>query len=147
MSSAEIGVERIRGLIPHAGAMCLLERVLEWDTRSIRCLANSHIAVDHPLRGAEGLAAVHLIEYCAQALALHRGLVAEAAGEVAPSGWLVAVRDFRLAVSRLDPLTAPLQLRARELLYFEGGTQYEVAAEAGGRELGGGRISVVKVPE
>jgi predicted hotdog family 3-hydroxylacyl-ACP dehydratase len=147
MSATTVDQARIRALVPHAGSMCLLGQVEHWDERSIRCLAGSHRDPAHPLRGAQGLAALHLIEYCAQALALHRGLVAQAAGETAPRGWLVAVRDFKLEVSRLDQLPAPLTVTARELLYFEGGTQYEVAAEADGRPLGGGRISVVKVPE
>ena len=142
-----IGQDRIRALIPHAGAMCLLEQVLHWDESSISCLATSHRDPAHPLRRAEGLSALHLIEYCAQAMALHRGLVSESKGEVAPRGWLVATRDFKLAVARLDDLPAPITITARELLYYEGGTQYEVAAEADGLALGGGRISVVKVPD
>jgi len=142
-----IGQERIRALIPHAGAMCLLEQVLDWDESSIRCLTRSHRDPTHPLRHAGGLSALHLIEYCAQAMALHRGLVAESRGETAPRGWLVSTRDFKLAVARLDDLAEPITVLARELLYFEGGTQYEVAAEAGGQTLGSGRISVVKAPQ
>ena len=142
-----IGEERIRALVPHAGSMCLLQEVLQWDETSIRCLARDHRDADHPLRLNGALSALHLIEYCAQAMALHRGLVAEAKGEPGPRGWLVSARDFRLEVARLDDLAAPLTVLARELLYFEGGTQYEVAAEAEGRRLGGGRISVVKAPD
>ena len=142
-----IGQDRIRALVPHAGAMCLLQQVLHWDDSSITCQTASHRDPAHPLRRAEGLSALHLIEYCAQAMALHRGLVSESKGEVAPRGWLVATRDFRLALTRLDELTGPITIIARELLYYEGGTQYEVAAEADGLALGGGRISVVKVPD
>ena len=142
-----IGPDRIRALIPHAGAMCLLEQVLQWDESTIRCLASSHRDAQHPLRRDGALSALHLIEYCAQALALHRGLVAEAKGEAAPRGWLVSTRDFKLAVTRLDELPAPIAVNARELLYYEGGTQYEVSAEADGQLLGSGRISVVKAPE
>jgi len=142
-----IGLERIRGLVPHAGSMCLLQRVLHWDQTGIRCAADSHRDPDHPLRRGHGLAGLHLIEYCAQALALHRGLVSEAAGERAPPGWLVSMRDFRLEVPRLDTLNSPLIIQARELVYFEGGTQYETSAEAEGREIGRGRVSVVRVPQ
>ena len=142
-----IGQDRIRALVPHAGAMCLLEQVLHWDESSITCQTGNHRDPAHPLRRAEGLSALHLIEYCAQSMALHRGLVSESKGEVAPRGWLVAARDFRLAVARLDELSGPMTVTARELLYYEGGTQYEVAAEADGLALGGGRISVVRVPE
>jgi len=142
-----IGQERIRALVPHTGAMCLLEQVLAWDESSIRCLTRSHRDPAHPLRCADRLSALHLIEYCAQAMAVHRGLVAESRGETVPRGWLVSTRDFKLVVTRLDDVPAPLTVVARELLYFEGGTQYEVAAEADGLVLGGGRISVVKVPQ
>jgi predicted hotdog family 3-hydroxylacyl-ACP dehydratase len=141
-----IGKDRIRSLVPHAGTMCLLDAVEQWDKASIVCLAHSHRAPDHPLRRDGQLAAVHLIEYCAQAMALHRGLVSEAEGERAPPGWLVSARDFRLLVPRLDDLAGALTIRARELVYFEGGTQYDISAEAEGRAIGGGRISVVKVP-
>lgn len=147
MSSGLIGEVQIRALVPHAGSMCLLQQVLRWDELSIECLARNQADAQHPLRLDGALSALHLIEYCAQAMALHRGLVAQAKGETAPRGWLVSARDFRLELARLDELPEPLIVRARELLYFEGGTQYEVAAEAGGRRLGGGRISVVKVPE
>ncbi len=142
-----IGKDRIRGLVPHAGSMCLLDAVEQWDRKTIVCRTDTHRDPQHPLRRDGQLAAVHLIEYCAQAMALHRGLVSESEGERAPPGWLVSARDFRLLVERLDDLDGPLTIRARELVYFEGGTQYEVAAEAAGLALGGGRISVVKVPE
>jgi predicted hotdog family 3-hydroxylacyl-ACP dehydratase len=145
--NAPIGKARIRGLVPHAGSMCLLDEVERWDKTSIVCLTHSHRDADNPLRRDGALAALHLIEYCAQAMALHRGLVSESEGERAPPGWLVSARDFDFAVERLDTLPGPIAIRARELVYFEGGTQYEISAECGGRPLGGGRISVVKVPD
>ena len=147
MSGGAIDLGRIRGLVPHAGSMCLLQEVLHWDQTGIRCSTASHRDPRHPLRRAQGLAGLHLIEYCAQALALHRGLVSEAAGERAPPGWLVSMREFRLAVERLDLLKGPLIITARELVYFEGGTQYEASAVAEGRDIGGGRVSVVRVPQ
>ena len=55
--------DAIAKLLPHAGRMCLLDRVLHWDERSIRCAAVSHRDADHPLRGATGLATLAGIEY------------------------------------------------------------------------------------
>ncbi len=51
-----IGQDRIRTLVPHAGAMCLLEQVLYWDESSISCQTGSHRDPAHPLRRAEGSA-------------------------------------------------------------------------------------------
>jgi predicted hotdog family 3-hydroxylacyl-ACP dehydratase len=138
---------RIRALIRHAERMCLLQRVLSWDNATIICQTSSHCDPQNPLRRDGVLRAVHLIEYCAQAMAVHRGLVSEANGERAPPGVLVSARAFTFQVERLDDIPGPLTVKARELLYFEGGTQYEVAAEADGRLLGGGRISVVRMPQ
>ena len=40
---------QIANLIPHAGDMCLLERVMAWDASSICCTTASHLLPYHPL--------------------------------------------------------------------------------------------------
>jgi len=45
-----LGREDIAALIPHRGAMCLLERVLEWDARHIVLATRTHAAPDNPLK-------------------------------------------------------------------------------------------------
>jgi predicted hotdog family 3-hydroxylacyl-ACP dehydratase len=71
-----IDVERIRELVPHAGKMCLLERVVDCDTASIRCETRSHLDRANPLRRNGHLSSVCAIEYAAQAMALHGALTA-----------------------------------------------------------------------
>ena len=81
----------IAARLPHAGRMCLLDRVLHWDELSIRCSAASHRDHDHPLREAGGLATLAGIEYAAQAAAVHGSLLTDAA---APrSGVLAALKN------------------------------------------------------
>ena len=63
--------------IPHSGSMCLLERLEGWDAESIRCTTTTHSQADNPLRTESGLLAPNAIEYAAQAMALHGGLLAE----------------------------------------------------------------------
>ena len=134
--------EAIAGLIPHAGDMCLLDRVLGWDDFSIHCRSDSHRRSDHPLRRDGRLGAVHLVEYAAQATALHHALLTPRP-ECAPTpGYLAAVRDVRLEVTWLDEIAASLDLRCRRLI--DGGI-YGFRACAGGRELASGRITVVSV--
>lgn len=70
--------ERIERLLPHRGAMCLLDEVIEWAPRSIRCAASSHRDPANPLRGPLGLSSMAGIEYGAQAMALHGALSAGA---------------------------------------------------------------------
>ena len=62
-------------LIPHAGSMCLLDRVVAHSEHDIECTARSHTSPDHPLRRDGQLSALHLVEYAAQAMAAHGALV------------------------------------------------------------------------
>lgn len=100
--------------IPHAGRMALLDGLVVWEEDRIVCTASSHPAADHPLRTASGLLAPVLIEYAAQAMALHGALAAEHAepGDKPRLGFLARTRQVRLFVARLDGLGAPLYVEA-----------------------------------
>ena len=89
----------IAALVPHAGAMCLLDQVLSWDAENILCSARSHLDPHNPLRRAGRLAAVCGLEYGLQAAALHGAL---RDGRPQPAGYVAALRDVVLHVSRLD---------------------------------------------
>ncbi len=127
--------------IPHAGRMCLLERVQNWDETAIHCLATSHKDADNPLRSRDGLPAVCGIEYAAQAMAVHAGLRAGAMAKPA-AGMLASVRDLRLAVARLDDVNGDLHIHALRLSGDDAGFIYEFNIKAGDDALMSGRIVV-----
>ncbi len=70
-----VGRQELEALIPHAGAMCLLDTVQNWDDRQIHCRSETHRNVANPLRFEGRLSALHLAEYGAQAMAIHGGLL------------------------------------------------------------------------
>lgn len=133
----------IESLIPHQGRMCLLDRVEHWDAAGIRCRSGTHRDPENPLRRDGALSAVHLVEYGAQAMAIHGGLLARAENGAARPGLLVAVRDLKLDVARLDDLSAELVVSARRLVANAGGWLYSFEAEAGGKRLASGRVGVI----
>jgi predicted hotdog family 3-hydroxylacyl-ACP dehydratase len=134
----------IRTLIPHSGLMCLLDEVLQWDDRSIACASNTHRDPANPLRRQGHLSAVHAFEYGAQAAAVHGGLRARATGTVAPPGYLAALRDGRLHVTRLDYIHLPLSVCATRL-YGEGAnTVYEFVVSAATVLVAAGRVTIVQ---
>src|SRR5437588_549812 len=96
----------IRRLIPHAGTMCLLDSVLDWDDEFIVCSTNTHRYEANPLRRDGRLSGLHALEYGAQAAAIHGGLRARAAGATAPPCYLAALRDVHLHIARLDDLAS-----------------------------------------
>lgn len=132
----------IAALIPHQGSMCLLHEVLSWDQDRICCSAISHRDPQHPLRTADGLLSVCGIEYGAQAIAVHGGLLA--AGAQAPSaGYLANAKDVSWTVERLDHIDDDLIVEATKLISESGRSIYEFTLSAQGNILVQGRVAVV----
>jgi len=129
--------------IPHSGSMCLLERLERWDAESIHCSTRTHLRPDNPLRTAGGLLAPNAVEYAAQAMALHGGLLA-AEGSTPSAGFLASARNVRFSVARLDDVDGALQVQARRLSGDTNQILYEFAVnDSAGRVLAEGRAVVV----
>jgi predicted hotdog family 3-hydroxylacyl-ACP dehydratase len=90
----------LAALLPHAGSMVLLDAVVSWDERAIRCRSRSHLAPDNPLRRDGRLHAICGVEYALQAAALHGAM--RAGGVAQKAGYVARLRDVVLAVPYLD---------------------------------------------
>ena len=139
-----INKAEIRTLIPHSGTMCLLDEVTQWDDRSITCITNTHRDPANPLRRDERLSAVHAFEYGAQAAAVHGGLRARSVGEIAPPGYLAALRDARLHVAFLDDIRSPLQICANRLFGDGANTVYECRVLADNVLLANACVTIIQ---
>lgn len=128
-------------LVPHAGAMCLITRIVSADEREIVCSTSTHRSPDNPLRHAGHLASLHIAEYGAQVMAIHGGLLDPRARE--RGGLLAGVRDLTLAVARLDDIAADIVIYAQRLIANPGGQIYSFIARASEREIAAGRVSVM----
>ncbi len=115
--------DAIRALIPHQGAMCLLDGVRDWSATRISAVARSHLDPGNPLRRDGRLAAVCGSEYGCQAAALHGALLA--GGVPQPVGWLAGLQLTRIATARLDdPALGTLAVEAVLELADPGGLIY-----------------------
>ena len=135
-----LGHADIATRIPHAGRMCLLDRVLEWDARRIRCAATNHHEADHPLREPEGLPVWAGIEYAAQAAAVHGALLAH--GE-ARAGLLGKVRNVRPGCAWLDRVASELVFSATLLHEDSSGGIYDFEAHGDGALLLKGQFTLM----
>jgi predicted hotdog family 3-hydroxylacyl-ACP dehydratase len=153
--------------LPHAGRMCLLERLESWDGDSITCIAASHRDADNPLRRGGRLHVVAGVEYAAQAMALHGNLLSattamdggsaerEAVSEGSlihwtnagavfrppAMGYLASVRDLKLELEDLATVAEDLRVTARRLSGDASGFIYEFEIRAGARALLSGRLA------
>lgn len=130
-------------LVPHTGTMCLLDEVLDFDEAHVVAGSRTHLAVDHPLAHAGRLSMAMLCEYGAQAMAVHGGLLAARDGHRAPPGYLVSLRDVRLAAGNLAEVRATLRIEATRLHGDSSGWQYQFVVSANGRTLAAGRAAVL----
>jgi predicted hotdog family 3-hydroxylacyl-ACP dehydratase len=145
----------IEARIPHHGRMCLLDEIIDWDARHIRCRTATHRAADNPLRSHDRLGTACGIEYAAQAMALHgalaggaadraaNGAVDALAGGLSRVGLLASVREVRLTVVRLDDIESDLICEVTHLAGDGLTALYEFALRDRDRSLLSGRASVI----
>ncbi len=130
-------------LIPHAGSISLLEQIVSWDQRQVVCATRSHQSLKNPLRSNGQLSAIHAIEYGAQAVAVHGGLLAHERGEAVKPGYLAALRQIRLHQSRLDEIESALTVEATRLLCDAGDLIYSFMVKAADQPIADGRVVIV----
>lgn len=135
--------EQICKLIPHSGDMCLLDSVKSWDETNIICTSKSHMKKNNPLRNNKGLPMLSLLEYGAQAIAIHGGLLAESDGEVMAEGYLAALREIKITQGMLSDIESELKITAKRI-YAEGGNMiYTIMVHANNEVLVSGRANVI----
>jgi predicted hotdog family 3-hydroxylacyl-ACP dehydratase len=117
---------QIEARLPHAGAMCLLDRVVAWDEARIVCQAAAP-AAGHPFARAQRVPAVAAVEYAAQAAALHGALLD---GDREPRhGMLAKLSEVELAAGWLDGGSNALSVRAELLVRGASGCIYAFSVD------------------
>jgi predicted hotdog family 3-hydroxylacyl-ACP dehydratase len=138
-----IGREQILMMVPHAGAMCLLDGVLHWDAVSMRCVSRRFQQPDNPMRRGDGtLGTACGIEVAAQAMAVHGRLLARTCGSPT-EGYLASVRDVWLATNHLDVASDELLIDIERTGGNALGATYRFVVTSGNIALLGGRATVV----
>ena len=132
-------------LIPHSFDMCLLDRVDSWDDNNIVCYSSSHLLNTNPLRRGENLSSIHLLEYAAQAMAVHGGLHDREQGRQMTEGYLAALRDVKIELYEINSLESELRIEANKILSQAGNMIYTFSVSLDKNVLASGRAIVVAV--
>jgi predicted hotdog family 3-hydroxylacyl-ACP dehydratase len=130
------GIEK---LVPHAGAMCLLDAVTEWSAESIAC-TSALPGADHPLARDRRVPAIVATEYAAQATAVHGALLAASGRPRA--GMLATLVDVQLAAAAIPSHGDPLSIRADLLSRSDKGCMYRFEVGTTGPTIASGRLMV-----
>lgn len=139
--------DEIGRLLPHGESMCLLDSVENWDALTISCRTSTHRDERNPLRFRGRLTAAAGLEYAAQAMGAHVGLVGGADRPAHSIGLVGSVREVIFAIDRLDHFDGPLIVNARRLMEGEQGYMYQFTVSHDALTLIEGRASIfVKAP-
>ncbi|MDB5873456.1 MAG: phosphotransferase [Ramlibacter sp.] len=134
---------RIERLVPHAGAMCLIDAVTLWDAAHIACRC-AEPGPMHPLAREGEVPAIAAAEYAAQATALHGALVDEAFEPRA--GVLAKLIDVELQSPRFPANGGALTVRADILGRLASGCLYSFEVANSSRPIARGRLIVAFGP-
>jgi predicted hotdog family 3-hydroxylacyl-ACP dehydratase len=118
-------------LIPHAGAMSLIDRVECWSSTEILCGTASHHNPVNPLRFGNHFSSLHLLEYGAQAAAIHGGLLT---GKAMP-GLFAAARSAYFYIDDLTTVETELLIKAKVELFTARGAIYAITVTDSNQRL------------
>lgn len=145
--------KQLYALIPHQGPMMLLDCVESWDDTKIVCSATSHLDTNNPLRVNGRLSYIHVIEYGAQAAAIHLAINTidtekpmSGYDKLTPisSAFLAVTRNFDFEEGYLDAHPdSRLVLTSEVILVGPRIYQYHVNGTINGKTLAEGTISLV----
>lgn len=134
---------QIAALIPHGEGMCMLDEVVSWDADQIHCRSIAFAVPSNPLFENGCMESVILIEYAAQAAAVHAALLQSELGE-ARSAYIGAVKNVELLKPLVDN-TAAIDIEAQGLLNNSSGAIYQVQALQQGEPIMRGRLILNQV--
>lgn len=118
--------------MPQKGAMLLIDTVLSADEDTIHCRARDHRTPDYPLRIADSLMTISLVELGAQAAAAHASLYGVGGHH---AGLLLTLRDVEICEADADHFESPLESRAERLQFDQSGARYRFVVCSGAAEV------------
>jgi len=122
--------------------MRLLDTVEDWDETTIRCRTATHRDPNHPLRYRERLSVSVGLEYAAQAMGVHTGLLERDRQTAGRIGYVGSVRDVTFGADRLDGTDSDLTVEATRLAEGDQSYMYRFTVRLDGRAIIEGRASI-----
>jgi predicted hotdog family 3-hydroxylacyl-ACP dehydratase len=116
-----MSLEAALARMPQKGAMQLLERILDLDKTTIRCLARDHRAADYPLRIEGRLMGASLVELGAQAAAAHASLHGVGGDH---AGLLLSLYNVRIDLADADLAVGCFVIAAEQVFFDDGMARY-----------------------
>ena len=135
-----MNIPDIRSLVPHAGPMVMLDRVISADEETL--CAEVSIRSESLFCTAEGVGAWIGLEYMAQAIGAYAGHIAHLRGEAAKIGFLLGTRRYECKQPFFTVGTR-LRIHVKRLFQSENGMgSFECRIDDGAAQLASVTLTV-----
>ena len=144
VTDLELANINVEALIPHSEGMCLLEKVTSFTPQKITCQTQTHLSENNPLKIGGSLSNMHLIEYGAQAVAVHGGLIERLSSpELKPQlGYIALLKSIKWGV--FNSRTSFLEVKADLITANDISKLYEFyITDAEQQSVCSGRVMIV----
>lgn len=122
--------------------MRLIDSVETWEESTIRCRTATHRDPNHPLRYHGRLSVSVGLEYAAQAMGVHVGLLDSNRQTAGRIGYVGSVRDVIFGADRLDDTVSDLIVEATRLAEGDQSYMYRFTVLLDSRAIIEGRASI-----
>lgn len=132
----------LSSLLPHGKPLSLIEEVLKWNEDSIVAKTMSHTYSDNPLLNNGLLHPMHSLEYAAQVMAIHSGLLNE--NKKARTMLIGGLRKLSFSSTPLNKYLEPLTIMAKTQIHSSSGAIYQFSIMCSESQISQGRIILVR---
>ncbi len=139
-----IAKKEIEKLIPHGVEMCLLDGVVAWNECMLTAVSHSHFSSENPLLEKGQLAIVNLIEYGAQAAAIHAALNQTGLSSTR-AAYIGAIKNIKFHCQTIDRAIKLLEIKVHCIASSPDGAIYAITTEGGDQPLLSGKI-ILAIP-
>ena len=110
--------------------MSMLDSVIDWSDNSITCVTSTHRHASNPLMVGANLPSLCLIEYGAQAAAVHAALVANRVDGQGKPAYIGNLKNIEWKEALVDSALPTLTITANLVASSASGAIYDIEASA-----------------
>ena len=139
--------KEIQDLLPHGDGMCMIECVEHWEENAIVCTSANVQSNDNPLLEEKYLSSICLLEYAAQAAAIHAGLLQSGAKRTLSEGhaaYVGGIKNIEVAMPQLTSEMKDVTIEANIELLTDNGAIYNFTAKSLDKLIVSGRLTLIK---
>lgn len=140
-----LNADEIADFLPHGRGMSLIEKVIDWQEQNINCIGLSHKDPKNPMFANGNLQSITLIEYAAQSVAVHAGLLNAKLGTQRPA-YIGGLKKIEIAAQYLPDRKTELRISATAELLSAGGAIYKFSISSDAELILSGRLTLVQPP-